>query len=94
MADSHPTAPDKDCDHDDNSFCLALHSLTPFFHVAVLEKPDFALAFNLDFISTALPVESPVGTFVLRQPPDREFVFTPEVSLGAAFRSLAPPVLA
>ena len=30
---------------------------------------------------------------VLRQPPRSDWVFRPEVSLGAAFRSHAPPVL-
>ncbi len=57
-----------------------------------LIKPDFGLAI-LTFVSPSQTVaytlpEAPIS----RQPPDRERVFTPEVSLGPAFRSLAPPV--
>jgi hypothetical protein len=88
---SHNT-PKQDC-HDD-SLCDSLHSLCPATPNLTLIKPDFGLAFALDFISTAQIVDvASSETFVSRQPPDREFVFTPEVCLGAAFRSLAPPVL-
>ena len=84
---------DKDCDHD-NSFCDSLHSLAPMSVSVVLDKPDFGLAFTLDFLTTTqLVAITPLETSVSRQPPSREWVFTPEVSLGAAFRSLAPPVL-
>jgi hypothetical protein len=89
--DSHGS--DKDCDHDD-SFCTSLHSLTPVSTAAVLDKPDFGLAFTLDFLSTAqLVTVAQTETSVSRQPRPCEWVFTPEVCLGAAFRSLAPPVL-
>ena len=93
MADSHSHGSDKDCDHED-SFCTSLHSLTPVSTAAVLDKPDFGLAYPLDFLSTAqLVTVAQTETSVSRQPPGRHFVLTPEVSLGAAFRSLAPPVL-
>ena len=89
--DSHGS--DKDCDHDD-SFCTSLHSLTPVSTATVLDKPDFGLAFTLDFLSTAqLLTVAQTETSISRQPRTREWVFTPEVSLGAAFRSHAPPVL-
>ena len=92
-ANNHSPGSDKDCNHDD-SFCTSLHSLTPVSTAAVLDKPDFGLAFTLDFLSTAqLVTVAQTETSVSREPPDRQFVFTPEVSLGAAFRSLAPPVL-
>jgi len=82
-------------DSDDDSLCISLHSLCPTSPSLVLVKPDFGLAFTLDFISTAQSItltqpETPVS----RQPPDDNRVFTPEVCLGPAFHSLAPPVLA
>ena len=81
-----------DSDNDDHSFCLSLHHLTPTTPTAYWVAPDFKLALMLSFHSTAqaLTIE-PLEGQILCQPPDREFVFTPEVSLGAAFRSLAPP---
>ena len=95
---NHSPGSDKDCDHEDcdhdDSFCTSLHSLTPVSTTTVLDKPDFGLAFTLDFLSTAqLVTAAQTETSVSRQQPDRQFVFTPEVSLGAASRSLAPPVL-
>jgi hypothetical protein len=83
-----------DSDSHDDSLCVSMHSLCPAQANTILIKPDFGLAFTLDFVSTAQIVDvAAPETFVSRQPPDREFVFTPEVCLGAAFRSLAPPVL-
>lgn len=88
---SHDSGKD---DHRDDSFCASLHSLTTPSPCLAFVKPDFGLSFTLDFISTAqLVAVTPLETSISRQPPDREFVFTPEVWLGAAFRSLAPPVL-
>jgi hypothetical protein len=85
---------DKHDSHDD-SLCVSLHSICPISPSSVLAKPDFGLAFTLDFISTArlVALAQPEAT-VSRQPPDLDKVFTPEVCLGPAFRSLAPPVLA
>jgi hypothetical protein len=81
-----------DSDSHDDSLCVSMHSLCPAPVNTILIKPAFGLAFTLDFISTAQLVDvASLETFVSRQPPDREFVFTPEVCLGAAFRSLAPP---
>ena len=93
MADSHSHDSDQDCNHDD-SFCASLHSLTPISAAAVLAKPDFGLAFTLDFFSPAqLVAVAQPETSVSRQPRQREWVFTPDLCLGPAFRSLAPPVL-
>jgi hypothetical protein len=89
-------SPSHDSDkHDchDNPFCLSLHSLCPQSTSMALIKPDFALAFTLNFASAVLVTVTPPETSVSRQPPDGNRVFTPEVSLGAAFHSLAPPIL-
>lgn len=83
---------DKDCDHD-GSFCHSLHSVTPVPAVAASIKPSFGLTFTLNFLSTArLVAVAPSETPISRQPADRNRVFTPEVCLGPAFRTLAPPV--
>jgi hypothetical protein len=85
---------DKHDNHDD-SFCVSLHSICPGSPSSVLAKPDFGLAFTLDFIPAAqLVAFTQPEASISRQPPDDELVFAPEVSLGAAFYSPAPPVLA
>jgi len=82
-------------DSHDDSLCVSLHSTCPTTPSLSFAKPDFGLAFTLDFISTAqLVTLAQSEASVSRQPTDDELVFTPEVSLGAAFYSLAPPVLA
>lgn len=79
--------------HHDDSACQTLKSALQSNNAIALGKLDFGLAFNLIFLSTATPVEtSQSETFISRQPPDSNRVFTPEVSLGAAFYSPAPPV--
>lgn len=94
LADSHGHShdTDRDCDHDD-SLCTSLHSLTPVSTVTILARPDFG-ACPLAVLSPAqLIAVAPAETSISRQPPERDWVFTPEVCLGAAFRSLAPPAL-
>ena len=56
-------------------------------------RPDFGLADNLNLIpaDSATTLTQP-ETLIRRQPPDRDWTFTPEVCLGPAFHSLAPPV--
>ncbi len=84
---------DKHDSHDD-SICVSLHSICPTSPSPVLAKPDFGLAFTLDFISAAqLIAPTQLEATVSCQPPDLDKVFTPEVCLGPAFHSLAPPVL-
>jgi hypothetical protein len=58
-------------------------------------KPDFGKPHWLDFISlvSALTFVQPEAA-PPRQPPERQWVFTPEVCLGPAFRSHAPPLFA
>jgi len=89
-SDSHDG--DKDC-HDDSA-CLTLKSALQNNNAIALGKPDFGLAFNLIFLSTATVETSRSETFISRQPPDSNRVFTPEVCLDPAFYSLAPPVFA
>jgi hypothetical protein len=48
----------------------------------------------MDFLSSGEFAAQPqLERFISRQPPDRRWAFTPEVCLGPAFRSLAPPSL-
>ncbi|MFO1452704.1 MAG: hypothetical protein U1F61_31345 [Opitutaceae bacterium] len=56
--------------------------------------PVFLLPLQPDFV-LALPATNPDSSLdrYVRSLPRADFVFRPEVSLGAAFRSLAPPML-
>jgi hypothetical protein len=88
-------SPSHDSDRHDDSLCVSLHSVCPATASSTFIKPDFGSAITLDFISTRQIVAiTPPTTFISRQPPDRDWVFTPEVCFGAAFRSLAPPAIA
>jgi hypothetical protein len=79
--------------HDDSA-CQTLKTFAPTTSQLALAKPDFGFC-TLSFV---LPLQTltdaQVETSVSRQPRDAELVFTPEVSLSAAFYSLAPPALA
>jgi len=89
--DSH----DGDKNHHDDSACLTLKSALQNNNAITFVKPNFGLVFNLNFLSAVTSVKtSPSETFIFRQPPDLNRVFTPEVCLGPAFHSLAPPALA
>ena len=83
---------DKHREHDD-SFCVALHSVFLSSASPTLTKPDFGLAFTQDFAFKipSIPLHPPEAA-ISRRPPEREWVFTPEVCLGPAFRSHAPPL--
>ena len=87
--------PDSDnhAGHDD-SVCNSLKTLVPTTCNLVLLKPDFGFC-TLSFVSlTPALTDAQVEASVSRQPPNTERLSAPEVYLGAAFRSLAPPVLA
>jgi hypothetical protein len=98
MASSHSvngSMPDSDnhSGHDDSA-CTTLKTLVPTACNVALHKPDFGFC-TLNFVSVLQSVTvAQMEASVSRQPPDGELLFTPEVSLGAAFYSLAPPVLA
>ena len=82
-------------DGHDDSLCISLHSTCPVSPSSVLTKPDSQLVLTLHFFSTSqLVALTQPETLIARQPPDPNQVFTPEVCLGPAFRSLAPPSLA
>lgn len=79
-------------DHHDQSFCASLRSIALMSPERVLARTDFGLTFALNFVSTAPSIAfAQPEAAAPRQPPDCHRVFTPEVSLGPAFRSLAPP---
>lgn len=102
----HDTAPaSADSDHhshdsgkhdgDEHSCCASLIATSPSVNSIVLTKPDFGKllplgSFWLTQVLTFVQPEAPIS----RQARHREWVFTPEVSLGPAFRSHAPPVSA
>jgi hypothetical protein len=90
-SDHHSHDSDKK-DGDEHACCSTLTAAAPSAHQTVLPKPDFGkpLSFNLLWLSQALTFVHPEAP-ISRQPPDREWVFTPEVCLGPAFRSNAPP---
>jgi hypothetical protein len=77
----------------DHCFCDSLHSVCPILPGAALIRPDFGLADSSVFVFTAprVVLARPPG-LIRRQPPDRQQVLTPEVCLGPAFHSLAPPI--
>ena len=84
----------KDC-HDDNPFCDSLaKTVTPVSQPALV-KPYLPVLYVFD-ISPGLLSSASHNAPILgaRPPPDPLFILTPEVFLGAAFRSLAPPSLA
>jgi hypothetical protein len=77
----------------DNHSCCSSVNATAQIPDSILNKPDFGKSLSLSFVWLAqvLTLDQP-ETPALRQPPDRDWVFTPEVSLGPAFRSHAPPL--
>lgn len=106
QASCHGSAPAKAC-HDDGKssgpaqqdssasvVCSTLKSALVGSGVTALVPPDFHLLYTLAPLALALDVTAAEPTALLsRQPKTRDWVFTPELSLGPAFRSLAPPSL-
>ena len=77
----------------ESSFCLSLKSLFHNSSGLVISKPALQPLYELP--SAASTMCDPAPVFVaqhFRQAKPAEWVFTPEVCLGPAFRSLAPPV--
>ena len=83
--------------HDDSSAsaaCLTLKSAMANGDAPAPVHPDFHLFYILAPLKFALDVTTTEpATLVLRQARLREFVLTPEMCLGPAFRSHAPPAL-
>jgi hypothetical protein len=89
----HDQTPDSD-KHDcpDSSVCSSLKTFVPSAGNSFIFKHDFSLAYILGaaplFQALVIPqFEIPI----FRQAWRRDWVFTPEVYLGPAFRSHAPP---
>lgn len=94
-ADSDHHSHDSDKNGSDEHSCCDTLKATPQLESSIgIKHPDFNKLFLTDFLALAkMLVVSQPETSIFRQPPDREWVFTPEVCLGPAFRSQAPPVL-
>jgi len=89
--DSHDSDKNK---HDEESCCDSLQAPPQHGSSLVLFKPDLGKlpSFSFLWLAEALTLDAP-ETPPPRQAQHREWVFTPEVCLGPAFRSHAPPVL-
>ena len=74
--------------------CSTLKSALADSGSVSLVHPDFRLLYALTPVALMLDITAaePISP-CSRQARPREWVFTPEVSLGPAFRSLAPPSL-
>ena len=85
----HPPAKPESCD---NSFCDSLKSTAQNSAHVLPIKPVLPLAYFLACLPLRDLAAYPQGSSHFREAPGRKWVFTPEVSLGPAFRSLAPPL--
>lgn len=102
-ADQHTTAavahPDEGTapqpshqDHGEDASCLTLKSALTSNATASLVTPAFSFLYALAPFTLAMDVTATGPDASLsRQARPREWVFTPEVCLGPAFRSHAPP---
>ncbi|ODU25131.1 MAG: hypothetical protein ABS95_00885 [Verrucomicrobia bacterium SCN 57-15] len=83
-------------DGDQHSCCDSPKILPQSSQSGLLAKPDFGKPFSLSslWLAQALTIVEAHIPPALRQATERNWAFTPEVSLGPAFRSHAPPVLA
>jgi hypothetical protein len=74
--------------------CVTLQNLLTSTSTVVLIVPEFSELYTLPPLALALDAMATEPTApVSRQAWRWDWVFTPEVSLGPAFRSLAPPFL-
>ena len=72
--------------------CATLKSALVGSTATTLVQPDFQLLYTLAPLTLNAMVAEPTVSYS-RQPKARDWVITPEVCLGPAFRSLAPPAL-
>ena len=76
----------------ESSFCLSLKSLLHNSSGLSLSKPAPLPLYELTFAPEAIgDTATPFIALHFRQAKPGDWVFTPEVCLGPAFRSLAPP---
>lgn len=72
--------------------CLTLKSALSVSNAPAYFHPVFSVFYTLAPLAFTFDLQPPdSAALVLRQARLREFVLTPEVCLGPAFRSLAPP---
>ncbi len=82
-------------DGPEHSCCTSLQTAELALPSVMSAKPDFGQVHPLLAVASAPLTLSAECLEALACPtPDREWVFTPEVSLGPALRSHAPPLLA
>ncbi len=88
----HPHDSDKN-GHDQESCCDSLQTTPQYGSSLVLLKPDLGKLPSLSFLWLArtLTLDAPEPT-PPRQAQHADWIFTPEVCLGPAFRSHAPPL--
>ena len=80
-------------DSDTDIACATLKSATPGTVAFSLNHPEFHLLFTLTSFVQVLDLRTAdLSAPFFRQAERRDWVFTPVVCLGPAFRSLAPPV--
>jgi len=75
------------------SVCFTKKPLAVEQDIASGSQPSFNLAYIIASLVVAFETPNLADAIVTRQTHPRNWVFTPEVSLGPAFRSLAPPTL-
>lgn len=91
--DGDESAPDQH-DSSGSAVCSTLKSALVGSGSAALVQPDFHLLYTLAPVALMLDTTAAEPTSPSsRQAKARDWVFTPEVCLGPAFRSLAPPAL-
>ena len=76
-----------------DSMCFTKKPLAAEKKIASPTQPSLRLAFIVASLSVAFELPAPSDVIATRQGAPRDWVFTPEVSLGPALRNLAPPVL-
>ena len=91
-AGGEPADSDGHRSHSD-SFCDSIKSVLHAQNGSLVFKPDFGLAFILSIQASLAPAPAESEMPVSRPAKPRFWVFTPEVCLGPAFRSLAPPLV-
>lgn len=73
--------------------CFAKKPFASHLDVANTDSPSLHLAYISALLVVDYELQNSTDTIEIRQATPRDWVFTPEVCLGPAFRSLAPPAL-
>jgi hypothetical protein len=89
----HGSPADKEHPSDSTPLCSSLKQMFSAESSVEVYPPAGYVVFDLTAISTVGPAKSLSANIQKRQAVRPEFVFTPEVYLGPAIHSLAPPLL-